>query len=305
MDELSKKKGRIINIQHFCMDDGPGIRSTIFLKGCPLRCVWCHNPESQSYKQELLYRKERCRKCGACVSECPMRLHTMEAEHVFRRTGCLECGRCNEACMSGALEIVGQDISVQEILSELLSERIFYEQSGGGVTVSGGEPMMQPEFTKALLRACKKEGLHTCMETCGYGSQDVILDLLKYTDLFLFDYKATNDEKHQKYTGVSNRQILKNLEAICGGGAEVILRCPMIPDINVEPEHAQGIAEIAMKYKNIKEIHLEPYHPLGVGKAEALGRTAAYARSSFLEKEELEEIRQIIQEKVLISVKIV
>lgn len=304
MDKLLRLKGKIINIQHFCTDDGPGIRSTVFLKGCPLRCAWCHNPESQLRKRELVYRQERCRNCGACVNACPLGLHSMEEGHIFNRSDCGGCGICTEVCVFGALEMVGREVSVREILNELLPEGIFYEQSGGGVTVSGGEPLMQPEFTKALLKACKEEGLHTCMETCGFGAKDVISDLQKYTDLFLFDYKLTDDRKHKEYTGVSNRLILDNLEALCKAGAEVVLRCPMIPEVNIEPEHIQGIVEVVKRYENIKEIHLEPYHPLGVGKAEAIGRTAAYSRNTFLEKDELDWVLHFIQEKIQVPVKV-
>ena len=295
--------GMILPIQHFSVDDGPGIRTTVFLKGCPLRCDWCHNPESWHRGKELLYHAAQCRSCGICASVCPGQVHHFP-DHRLERERCIRCGQCAAACPHEALELAGQQVSVEEILPELLLDQVFYRRSGGGITVSGGEPLAQPEFTAALLRACKEEGLHTCIETCGYGDPEALRRLLPLTDLFLFDYKLTDDLRHQACTGVSNALILQNLDLLCCQGAAVILRCPMIPGVNLEPAHYDGIAALARRYPAIEEIHLEPYHPLGISKAQALGRQAAYSRAAFLEKQELENAADHIRRQVAIPIKI-
>lgn len=275
--------GRILNIQHFCVDDGPGIRTTVFFKGCPLRCVWCHNPESHRSESEILYRADRCRACGACVAHCPQGAHTLAQRHQYDRERCLRCGKCATVCPVGALEQIGESRTVEEIMDELLSDRPFYAASHGGVTLSGGEPTAQPDFCEALLRACRREGLHTCMETCAWCSRDVLLRMIPHTDLFLVDFKLTDDRAHKTYTGVSNQQILENLALLRDRRIPVILRCPLIPDINATFSHYDFIADLANSHSNIIRIDLEPYHPLGVGKSEALGRPAAYRNPDFLD----------------------
>ena len=296
--------GRIINVQHFCVDDGPGIRTTVFLKGCPLRCAWCHNPESQKTGFELSFRTDKCIACGICAAVCPSGVHELvDGVHTLHRERCAHCGICAQNCGADALGIEGVDSTLAALMEEILLDRVFYKRSGG-VTVSGGEPLLQAEFTHRLLAACKEEGLHTCVETCGYGRAEDILTIAAYTDLFLFDYKLTDETSHRQYTGVSNETILANLDLLCRSGAEIVLRCPMIPGVNLCQSHYDGIIALAHKYPNISQIHLEPYHPLGIGKLRALGRTSAYERADFLEKEELEEVRDHIQKKVSIPVRI-
>lgn len=317
--------GTIVNIQHFSVDDGPGIRTTVFLKGCPLRCAWCHNPETHKASVELMYRSDKCRLCGGCQTACPNGLHrVVDGEHFFERGDCQVCGSCSKACVFGALELVGQKMTVEGVVSEILTDSHFCKLSGGGVTVSGGEPLAQADFTEALLKACKDEAMHTCVETCGYGDTESLLRISKSTDLFLFDYKVTDADVHKKYTGVSNDLILNNLDMLCQNGAEIILRCPMIPDVNIDVTHFDAehfdaehfddarfggmhfaaIVELANKYANIREIHLEPYHPLGVSKAAYLGKTVEYGRKEFLERSDLDSVRDYIQKKVGIPVKI-
>lgn len=297
--------GKLLNIQHFCVDDGPGIRTTVFLKGCPLRCAWCHNPESQSPRGELLYRAEKCVACGVCSSVCTQEVHRFaDGVHTLKRDGCRACGGCVETCLPGALELAGLDMSIPQVMEEVLLDRVFYRRSGGGVTLSGGEPLAQPAFTAALLQACREEGLHTCVETCGYGKTEDLLKISEYTDLFLFDYKLTDPDRHRAYTGVTNTGILKNLDALCLQGKAVILRCPMIPEVNLEPGHYDAIASLANQYPNIREIHLEPYHPLGVGKAMALAKPVVYDNPAFLEKGDLLKVQAYIGEKTAVPVKI-
>ena len=302
--DLDELVGRVINIQHFCVDDGPGIRTVIFLKGCPLRCAWCHNPESQKRSSEYMYRASKCTGCGVCASVCEKGVHSFEnGIHTIDREACALCGRCVRTCCNDALGVSGYDVDVSEVVNEVLADKVFYKNSGG-VSVSGGEPLAQMEFTYAILAACKRHGIHTCIETCGYGKVEDLRDLAEVTDIFLFDYKLTDKALHKKYTGVDNGLILANLEMLCGLGAEIILRCPMIPDVNMTTDHYDGIAATANKYANIKEIHLEAYHPHGVDKAAALGRVAEYDRREFLERSELDEVCRYIGQRTRVRVAI-
>ncbi len=298
--------GQVFNVQHFCVDDGPGIRTTVFLKGCPLQCVWCHNPESHKKAKEIMFHSDRCCACGKCVSLCENKAHQITADglHLYDHSRCSLCENCVRRCPTHALETIGQTQTVEEVLSEILSDSIFYRTSGGGVTISGGEPTAQPEFTEALLAACKREGLHTCIETCGWCTADTITRLIPYVDLFLMDWKISDDVRHRLYTGVSNQPILRNLSLLHELGAEVVLRCPLIPDINIEASHFDGVAKLANQYANIQQIDLEPYHPMGLGKAKALGKKSIYGNDRFPDASAMEEARQYIQDLVRIPVRI-
>ena len=306
MSAALQTTGRILQIQHFCVDDGPGIRTTVFLKGCPLRCVWCHNPESHVMGDEILYRADRCRGCGACATVCPHGAHTLTpaGEHHYDRAACLRCGRCIEVCRHRALELAGQTVTAAQVLDEILCDRVFYTTSSGGVTLSGGEPTAQIDFTEALLMACRQEGLHTCLETCGWCDETTMLRLIPLTDLFLMDYKISDEADHRTYTGVSNRPILQNLALLCEHHARVILRCPLIPDINLHTAHFDGIADLANRYPNIEQIDLEPYHPMGIGKAAALGKPASYTNGDFLDPVAAEQAQAYIQSRVAIPVRV-
>ncbi len=266
-------KGTIFNIQRFSINDGPGIRSTVFYKGCPLNCLWCHNPESKSKDQEILFDVKKCLGCMRCAELCPSGCHSLRDNlHVFDRFACRLCGKCAEVCYADALEIVGYQRSVSQILEEVLKDKVFYDCSGGGVTLSGGEPMYQLQFTYELLAELKKFGLHTCMETCGYAGKEAFRKIAGLVDIFLFDYKETDSGRHETFTGASNARILENLRLLDDLGCKIILRCPIIPTLNDTREHLEGIAATANSLKNILQIDVEPYHPLGTGKAENLGK---------------------------------
>lgn len=248
-------QGNIFNIQRFCTDDGPGIRTTVFLKGCPLSCVWCHNPEGQSFKPEILFYGDKCTGCGRCED--------------------LTVNNTDFVCFNGAKEICGKTVDPDYVISEVLKDKIFYDSSGGGLTVSGGEPLFQPEFTLELLKKAKENGLHTALETCGFANAELMSRTAELTDLFLFDYKETDPVLHKKYTGEDNRLILDNLSLLNDLGKKVILRCPIIPGYNDRDDHFSGISKTAGRFKCIEYIEIEPYHSLGSGKYEALGRKNA------------------------------
>ena len=264
-------EGNIFDIQRFCVHDGPGIRTTVFFKGCPLRCIWCHNPESQKKGVSLAYYEAKCVSCGACVKACPQGCHVFDGEkHVFRRYGCNHCGKCASACSYGAIELLGRKESVSQILGEVIRDKIFYKNSGGGMTVSGGEPLMQGDFLIELLKSAKAQGIHTCIETCGFASKETVAEVAKYTDIFLFDIKETDDERHTALTGVPFTPIKENLMLLNSLGAKIILRCPLVPEVNVRDGHIEGIARIATDIDNLLEVNVIAYHLLGNGKYDAL-----------------------------------
>ena len=288
-------KGLIFNIQRFSLHDGPGIRTNVFLKGCPLRCIWCHNPEGLEKKSEIEYNPSKCIGCGRCTV-CPEGCHVIKEGHIFNREGCTVCGKCVEECVSTALVMVGREYTVEEVLSAVEADMLFYSESGGGMTISGGEPLYQPEFAVDLLREASARGIHTAIETSGFCSPDVMRRAVPYIDLFLFDYKVTGEEAHIKATGVSQKPILRNLEFVNSQGKEIVLRCPIIPGINDNNTHYDAIAELAEKYSNIIKVDIEPYHDLGASKYPNFGKTAKFT-SKMMETEKVAQIRDYIQNK--------
>lgn len=296
--------GTIFNIQKFCINDGPGIRTTVFVKGCPLNCLWCHNPESKSTREELFFDAKKCIGCGQCIAACPMGCHEMtENGHLFYREKCVHCGRCTDRCYADALEKVGYTISVEDALAEVMKDEVFYRNSGGGLTVSGGEPMAQFDFTFSLMQAAKEKNLHTCMETCGFAPAEHYRKIAPLVDLFLFDYKLTDSAEHEKYTGVSNRVIQENLKMLDTMGAASVLRCPIIPTVNDTPDHLAGIAAMANSLEHIVEVNVEPYHPLGSGKSYMLGRDYPLNHLTFPEQETVEQWIQTIQKQTAVTVR--
>lgn len=264
-------KGKIFDIQKFCINDGPGIRTTVFLKGCPLKCAWCHNPESQSGNPQLAYDAGKCLGCGRCAAVCPHGCHSFSnGVHSFDRSKCAGCGKCIDTSCP-ALSFYGSVADSDEIIADVLKDKVFYETSGGGITISGGEPLAQPDFCVDLLKKAKEQGLHTCIETSGFASAETIEKTLPFVDIYLFDCKETDPENHKKYIGQDNAVILKNLRMINQSGGKIILRCPIIPGVNDREEHFSGIAKLAEELDGVSEIQIEPYHNLGKGKYSALG----------------------------------
>ena len=267
------ESGLVFNIQKYSLQDGPGIRTAVFLKGCPLCCAWCHNPESRSPRPEIVVLENRCTACGECRRACPFGEATPgEGPLPARLEDCTFCGECAAACPTGARQIVGERKSVAEIMKAVLQDRMFYEDSGGGVTFSGGEPLTQPAFLKALLAACRAEGLRTAVDTCGFACTDVLLEIARLTDLVLFDLKLMDDAKHRHYTGVSNGPILENLRALSQSHGNIWLRVPVIPGVNDSEENLRATAYFATTLANIRQVNLLPYHRIGLLKFRRLGQ---------------------------------
>lgn len=286
----------LFNIQHFSLHDGPGIRTALFFKGCPLDCIWCHNPEGKSPQKTLSFLKERCVFCRGCEAVCPQGVHSFQTvEHRLFRQNCIYCGKCVDVCNYGALEILGKEYTIDEILRGVEKDKAYYGISGG-ITISGGEPFMQFEALIVLLKALKENGYHVCIETSGYTTSERIREAAKYTDLFLYDYKESDNERHIRYTGVCQDKILDNLYALDNVNAKVILRCPIIPSINDYVEHFEKIAETANKHNCIQSVEFMPYHPLGISKADSIGENYVYENDKFVEISLVENYCKITQQ---------
>jgi pyruvate formate lyase activating enzyme len=265
--------GIVFDIKKFSLHDGPGIRTTVFLKGCGLRCWWCHNPESQHPGPELMLRPELCVQCGVCAATCPQGAITWDGErYVTDRSQCTRCGECTVSCYAEARELVGREMTVEAVMADILRDAAFYDESGGGVTFSGGEPLLQGDFLLALLQACQAQGLHTVLDTCGYAPTGTLNAVREHVDLFLYDLKLMDDARHRQVTGVSNTLILDHLRLLVENGHRVILRVPIIPHVNDDDENIRQIAALARDLASIERVDLLAYHRIGSNKYERLDR---------------------------------
>ncbi len=257
---MSIVTGTCFNIQRYSVHDGPGIRTTVFLKGCPLSCTWCHNPEGMSRELELIVVQDRCVGCGACVEACPNPpVINADGHSVPDRRSCLRCGSCVDACVAGARRLVGQTMTVAELLAEIERDRVFYDESGGGVTFSGGEPLEQHEFLLACLGACRERGLHTAIDTSGYAPRDVVLEAASLTDLFLYDLKLLDEAGHQELVGVPLAPVLENLCALDEAGAEIWIRFPLIPGVTDSMDNIKALGRRVTSLRT-RRVHLLPFH---------------------------------------------
>ena len=265
--------GLVFSIDRNVVEDGPGIRTTVFLKGCPLRCVWCHSPQSQSRERQLLFIENRCIGCGACVEPCPEDGQEMSGEG--RRVlwdRCDNCGECARVCPSMALQMAGEWMTVEQIMDIVRRDAVYYKNTGGGVTFSGGEALLQPEFLVACLEKCKEEGFHTAVDTSGFAQWPVFERILPHTDLFLYDLKQMDKSKHEEMTGVGNRVILENLKRIDARGKPIWVRIPLIPGYNDTVVNLGQVAEFAKTLKNVGRISLLPYNGAAGAKYAFIGR---------------------------------
>jgi len=263
----------VFDIRRYCIHDGPGIRTTVFLKGCALSCWWCHNPESQSAGPEIVLRDDRCIRCGACVAACPHGAVTwVDGAPRTDRTKCEACGTCAAECHAEAREVAGRTMTVQQVVDAVERDRPFYESSGGGVTLSGGEPLRQPAFAAALLREAKRRGLHTVLDTCGHAPWEHLERLRGDVDLFLYDLKLVDPARHRRYTGAGNTRILANLRELSRLGHRIALRVPVVPGITDDAENIAAICAVATALPHLAAVDLLPYHSIGAGKYRRLGR---------------------------------
>jgi pyruvate formate lyase activating enzyme len=263
---MSDLTARVTAIQRFCTHDGDGIRTTVFLKGCPLSCRWCHNPETQSKKQQFFFNEKLCISCGACAAVCKTGVHQSREN----RENCIGCGECAAVCPGGAIEMCSREMPVDEVLKEVLADKAFYGEVGG-LTVSGGEPMANPEFTLELLRRAKAEGLSTAVETCGLFDEKYVEPLSAVCDIFLWDFKDGNSARHKEMTGVGNEKILSNLKAIDKFDVRIILRCIMVRGVNIDEENLSKIAETFKNTAHCEAVELLSYHAYGGSKSARLG----------------------------------
>ena len=291
----------IFDIQKFSMDDGPGIRTIIFLKGCPLHCAWCSNPESQKIQREIGHHYTLCIACGKCAANCPQKAITMiggDKKLHIDNSKCVVCGTCVNNCVYRALSIYGRSATIEEIYHQVDLDRAYFEASGGGVTLSGGEMLAQPDFAAAILKRCKEGGISTCVETTGFATPENFAKVLPYVDIFLYDLKSLNDEVHKKWTGVSNEPILRNLETAMHSDSQVVIRWPFIPTVNDTEENLNLMKEKLLELNKIKPTRVEilPYHNFGEGKYVMTHREYLAKDLKRPTKESLDKVEKMFQD---------
>ncbi len=272
-DYMQNNEGIVFNIQRYSIDDGPGIRTTVFLKGCPLNCLWCSNPESQVMGPELIYRYTSCKRCGSCIEACRNKALKMGPDGiVVDKAKCFLCGECVSACLYEAMQISGKAMTPEEVFRTVNKDAVYYRTSGGGCTCSGGEILCQPDFVSSLFKLCREAEIHTCADTSGYGSVEALEKIMDYTDLFYFDIKHMEPLAHKKGTGASNEIIVNNLRIVSASGIPITIRVPLIPGFNDSDDNLRAIAEAVREIVPRAEVDLLPYHRYGESKYRMLGR---------------------------------
>jgi pyruvate formate lyase activating enzyme len=292
--------GTVFNIQRYSIDDGPGIRTTVFFKGCPLSCVWCSNPESQNLEPELMHRDSICKRCYRCVAVCPVGAITVGANGIdIDREVCTVCGDCVDACPHDAMRITGKDMTVDEVFEVIARDMDFYRDSGGGVTLSGGEVLLQPEFALELLKRCREAGLHTCVDTSGQGSTEGLQNLLPYVNLFYFDIKHIDPKVHRAQAGRTNENILRNFALVAASDISLAVRVPVVPGFNDTSDAISDIADLVATHAPRATVHLLPYHRYGQQKYEMLGLDYELAAAETPSQEFLRAARKIVESRGL------
>jgi len=290
--------GKVIEIERWSTSDGPGTRTVVFLKGCPLKCPWCANPESQNLMPQIGIFAARCVGCGACQRECPQKVAIPAKEGAFTDDGtCLYCGRCTQFCHSNARTWLGQEMSADEVMQTIKKDMVFYRKSGGGITFSGGEPFIQVEFLAELVQKCRKLGIHTTVETCGCFAWEKCQEVIKLIDLVIYDIKHMDDAEHEKLTGASNQINLQNAQHISDMGQTMLVRIPIIPTLNDSPENVQATAKFALEHlPSALGIELLPYHRLGESKYAALGIPYSLKHIQTPSDEHMDELSQMVRD---------
>jgi pyruvate formate lyase activating enzyme len=293
-------KGVIFDIQRFSIHDGPGIRTTVFLKGCKLQCSWCHNPESIEAYPEIQMVTFRCIGCGKCVDVCPFNARKkINGKIVYSRELCQRCGKCTDVCYAGATVWVGKIMTVKSIIDEVERDHVFYNRSGGGVTFSGGEPMLQKNFLKKLLEECKMRDIHTAVDTSGFIPWQSFKEMIDLVDLYLYDIKLIDEEKHRKFTGVSNNIILKNLYNLVNNHANIIIRIPVVRGVNDSIEEMEKIAMFIKNLNGVECTELLNFHQLGSGKYKSLGKEYLAEDIKPLSREEMKKLGELFSKQTL------
>jgi len=289
----------VFDIQRFSTHDGPGIRTTVFLKGCPLRCLWCHNPESMSSSPELMFTAQKCIGCGACFEVCPNNALDPHSEQRIIRDRCEGCGTCADACPSRALEIAGEMKTVTEVIGEVQKDKVFYDNSGGGITVSGGEPLYQPEFTRTLLACARENGMHTALDTSGHVRWPKLESVLPYVDLILYDLKHMDTAKHKQLTGVPNDTILSNIECLVQTRVEIVVRIPVVPGCNTGDHNLEDTATFIASLDRAPAVNLLPYHAMAESKYQRLGKPYPLKGTKAPDDEFMESAKSLFTDKGL------
>ncbi|KJS19781.1 MAG: hypothetical protein VR72_17325 [Clostridiaceae bacterium BRH_c20a] len=293
-------EGKIINIQRFSIHDGPGIRTVIFMKGCPLKCLWCSNPESQKFNAELTFSKNYCQNCGSCIPTCQLgALKIREGLLEIDRKRCNNCGECVVACSNNALKKIGKDYTVSEVIKEIKKDQAYYRRSGGGVTLSGGEVSAQPRFAVELLKESHLHGYNTCIETCGYQKWDILSRIIEETDLVFYDLKVLDPQKHKIFTGIDNSLIIHNLLKLSNLNKPFVLRMPIIPSLNTNKHDLKQFSDFVTTLKNIIRLELIPYHNYGVYKYESLDISYTLNEIGTPNQEDLNETKTFLEKQGL------